>query len=168
MDRKVELAWAAGLFEGEGTVTPKRGKGSAHRYQAAIIMTDEDVLRRFASIVGIGRFYGPYQPTNPRALPIWRWMTTKHAEIQALFELIGPWLGERRTKAFVNALADIAAHPAVQWFGKLSAELHEEIRRRYACGGTTQDQLAAEFGIHQSMVSVIVRRPLKLSTNKLN
>lgn len=168
MDRKVELAWAAGLFEGEGTVAPKRGKGSLHRYQAAIIMTDEDVLKRFGTVIGIGKVYGPYQPVNPRALPVWRWTTTKVGEISALFELIGPWLGERRTKAFTHALADIAAHPAEQWFGKLSAELHDEIRRRYACGGTTQGQLAAEFGIHQSMVSAIVRHPLKLSNNKLN
>lgn len=163
MIRDVEIAWAAGIFEGEGTVTPKCGKGSQHRYQAAVIMTDEDVLRRFSDVVGLGRFYGPYQPTNPRALPIWRWMTTKNSEVATLFELIGPWLGKRRTRAFEHAIADFDAHPAQTWFGKLSHEKHADIRQRYAQGGVTQQQLATEFGVTQSHVSIIVRPNRKVT-----
>lgn len=33
-----------------------------------------------------------------------------------------------------------------------------EVRRRYAAGGVTQKQLAAAFGVHQTTISLIVRR----------
>lgn len=156
-DRLAEIAWAAGLFEGEGTIAPKRGKGNAHRYQAAIIMTDEDVVRRFGRTVEIGKVYGPYQPKNPKFRPIWRWTTTKHDEITELFRLIGDHLGERRRRTFEEALADVAAHPAVTLFHKLSATSHQQIRDRYARGDVTQSALAREFGVTQSMVSIITR-----------
>lgn len=155
---EAEVAWAAGLFEGEGTVTAKRGKGAGHRYQAAVIMTDEDVLRRFAEVIGLGKFYGPYQPANPNAKPIWRWMTTRNAEIERMSALLGPWLGARRMARFTEAIADINAHPAKRVFHKLSAESHQQIRSRYASGDVSQDELAREFGVTQSMVSVITRR----------
>jgi predicted XRE-type DNA-binding protein len=151
------LAWAAGLFEGEGTITPKHGKGMDHRYQAAVIMTDEDVVRRFGVAVKIGKVYGPYQPTNPRAKPIWRWTTTKNSEVEELYALIGERLGERRRTRFEAAIADVRAHPAQTYFHKLSAVLHEEIRQRYAACAISQSVLAAEYGVTQSQISHIVR-----------
>jgi hypothetical protein len=173
MTSEAEIAWAAGLFEGEGTIAAKRGKGMAHRYQAAVIMTDKDVLERFAATVGMGKFYGPYQPTNQKAKPIWRWMTTRNREIAELCELIGPWLGARRSARFEHAIADIRANPAKVVFHKLSSEIHSEIRLRYAAGGITQAALGAEFGIHQGMVSIICRRrdadqPLPIDVPLLN
>lgn len=43
-------------------------------------------------------------------------------------------------------------------FAKLTDEVIETIRERYAAGGVRQIDLAAEFGIGQSHVSRIVRR----------
>lgn len=160
MTSMADLAWAAGLFEGEGTVTRKRGKGTAHRWQAAVIMTDEDVLRKFSEVVGIGRFYGPYQPKNPAAKPIWRWTTTKKDEVEKLFGLIGAWLGERRRAKFELSIADSRGHLVTSaHFLKLSPALHVEIRSRYMAGGITQEHLGREYGVTQSAVSIIVRKP---------
>ena len=50
-----EIAWAAGLFEGEGSIYPS---GSGVRL--ALKMTDEEPIRRFAKIVKRGSVYGPY------------------------------------------------------------------------------------------------------------
>ena len=50
-----EVAWAAGLFEGEGTITHSGG-----RPRLALKMTDDWPVRRFAEIVG-GSVYGPYR-----------------------------------------------------------------------------------------------------------
>jgi hypothetical protein len=50
-----EIAWAAGLFEGEGSITHVYG-----RTQLRIHMTDFEVLERFLEIIGAGRIYGPY------------------------------------------------------------------------------------------------------------
>lgn len=52
---EAEIAWAAGLFEGEGTITTSGG-----RPRLALKMTDVEPVQRFAEIVGYGRLYGPY------------------------------------------------------------------------------------------------------------
>jgi hypothetical protein len=53
--RGEEIAWAAGLFEGEGCITEVD-----KRFVAALKNTDEWVVRRFHDIVERGRAYGPY------------------------------------------------------------------------------------------------------------
>ena len=42
----------------------------------------------------------------------------------------------------------------------------DEIRRRYAAGGTTQRQLAAAFGVHQTVIGNIVRGETWVPTGK--
>jgi len=51
-----EIAWAAGLFEGEGCITMTSGHAVLR-----LSNTDEWVVRRFAEIVGRGVVYGPYE-----------------------------------------------------------------------------------------------------------
>ncbi len=51
-----EIAWAAGLFEGEGCIT-KNGNSPALRLNS----TDEETVIRFQRIIGAGAVYGPYQ-----------------------------------------------------------------------------------------------------------
>ena len=41
---------------------------------------------------------------------------------------------------------------------KVTEEQADEIRRRYEAGGVYQRELGEEFGLHQTMVSLIVRR----------
>jgi len=54
-----ELAWAAGLFDGEGTIgVRKNGTTEAYRrIGASVGMTERFVVERFAKAVGIGKFY---------------------------------------------------------------------------------------------------------------
>jgi len=47
------LAWAAGIFEGEGSISRIR-RGQDFDLQIAINMTDRDVLARFDEIVARG------------------------------------------------------------------------------------------------------------------
>jgi hypothetical protein len=53
--REEEIAWAAGLFEGEGTITI-----SNERLVVRLVNTDEAIVRRLAEIVPFGTIYGPY------------------------------------------------------------------------------------------------------------
>ena len=51
MATEAEQAWAAGIFEGEGTIVifgPTKRQRSL-----SVSMTDEDVIRRFAAVVGV-------------------------------------------------------------------------------------------------------------------
>lgn len=81
-------AWAAGLFEGEGSVVPVKGG-----VRLQLKMTDEDVVRRFCAIVG-GTVYGPYSYDDIRK-PAWAW-TSDGADPQRIAEGFWPWLGVRR------------------------------------------------------------------------
>ena|ERR1035437_3069059 len=95
-----DLAWFAGLFEGEGTVTPHRGKCRAQAL--AIAMTDEDVLRHAHGIVRVGHIYGPY--LRERCKPIWQWKVGRSEDTVGLAMTIYPMLGNRRQKQIVRML----------------------------------------------------------------
>jgi hypothetical protein len=91
-----DLAWAAGLFEGEGCFTCDRSQGADGHVtvRASLAMTDEQVVRRFARVIGFGN-------VNERARrgelkTIWEWSTCGDRHIALLFELIGRWLSDRR------------------------------------------------------------------------
>jgi hypothetical protein len=75
----VDLAWAAGFFDGEGCFTAKSGWAHGHSYpqkypRAEIAQKDPEVLLRFKAIVNCGKVY-----TYP---PYWLWTTTAWAEAQ--------------------------------------------------------------------------------------
>jgi hypothetical protein len=83
-----EVAWAAGVFEGEGTITHSRG-----RLNIRLKMTDEEVVYSFASIVKFGEVYGPYQPSEEdghRRKPYWVWVACEYDALEVL-EMIWPW-----------------------------------------------------------------------------
>lgn len=100
-------AWAAGLFEGEGTVLLYKGWA-----KAALHMTDEDVVRSFHEVVGMGRVNGPFQGKGGRK-PSWRWNADSYTKVARLFEMFRPYLGERRTLKFEEVL-QMAAQPRRQ------------------------------------------------------
>jgi hypothetical protein len=91
-----EVAWAAGLFEGEGCIT-FMPRGEHADVQLALVMTDEDVVLRFEEVVDRGRVYGPYNPLSHglRRKSYWRWMATGDAAHDVL-DLLAPWLSPRR------------------------------------------------------------------------
>jgi hypothetical protein len=97
-----EIAWAAGIFEGEGCMSLADGAGRPHRWRLKVSMADEDVVRRLHDTVGIGRVNGPY---NSRRLkkdgtpvkPQWNWEAGPGFEkVQFVLVMFWPWLGARR------------------------------------------------------------------------
>ena len=98
MTRKEKIAWAAGLFEGEGCITSHAGatKLSPRYLRLALASTDEDVVRQFHEIVGLGSVGGPYGPYKGKTKkPHWQWHAATQKADQALTVLL-PYLGERR------------------------------------------------------------------------
>jgi hypothetical protein len=88
-----EIAWAVGLFEGEGSFVRRR-----HCLCISMQSTDEDVLHRFRSVVG-GKVYGPYfRKDRPSYKPFFQWKSTKHNEALKIAALMYPCLGQRRRK----------------------------------------------------------------------
>lgn len=54
-DVRDEYAWAAGFFEGEGSVLMSGGVLAVR-----LGNTDEEVLRHFHDVIAVGTVYGPY------------------------------------------------------------------------------------------------------------
>jgi hypothetical protein len=88
-----EIAWAAGLFEGEGCVTDVGG-----RFALLVTNTDEWVIRRFDEIMPMGRVYGPYRNSEAdghRRKPFWAWQAYEENGFDAM-QLLAPLLSPRR------------------------------------------------------------------------
>lgn len=91
--RPEQFAWAAGLFEGEGSVIHRPGLRGTNR-GLALGTTDLDVLTRFVAIVECGRIGAvPEKGVNR---PVWRWQVTRWREVEPLVLRLLPYMGERR------------------------------------------------------------------------
>jgi intein/homing endonuclease len=100
MDRE-DIAWFAGLFEGEGTIVLPSANNST---SMAIFMTDRDVLERIHEITGTGSVRGPYyDKRGSNRKPIYKWATNKHADVVRLLLAIYPLMGERRRSRIADA-----------------------------------------------------------------
>lgn len=98
------IAWAAGLFEGEGC-SSIYGGWKGRRYPALCLgSTDEDVLRRFARIVKGGNVTGPYR-YGKNVKPMWSWRAAARADVQRIGRLLRPYLGARRRARLREVLA---------------------------------------------------------------
>jgi hypothetical protein len=99
------LAWAAGLFEGEGCIAIKPGT-----VQLQLGMSDEDVVRRFWKVVGMGKVYGPYQDKRKATHKLmWTWSVSGSQMSQALLAAMWSFLGARRRGRAAEAIASCAA-----------------------------------------------------------
>ena len=100
--KSIEIAWAAGLFEGEGCIATDRNSR-----RLIIEMTDKDVMEDFVRIVGYGNLCGPHNTQKKDGIkrkPTYRWSVCKRTEVSRILQLFLPFLGKRRTKKAVNVL----------------------------------------------------------------
>jgi hypothetical protein len=96
MERREAIAWAAGLFEGEGCITSHRdSRGSHYLYlMLALTMTDEDTVTRFAAICGLPAPRMKVRGSGRK--DIWFTETGKYAEVIRIMTMLEPYLGLRR------------------------------------------------------------------------
>lgn len=97
----LDVAWAAGLFEGEGCITP-RGRTSG---ELILGTTDLDVVERFREVVGLG---GISTEPRPPYKTLFRWSVTNAADCTTVLNALLPFFGERRTEAAVGLLERLA------------------------------------------------------------
>jgi hypothetical protein len=96
------IAWAAGLFEGEGCITQDSRSGLP---RIELAMSDEDVVTRFISIVGYGNLkIKEFSVYKPHYKPQWRWAIQKASEVNRILTMFLPYLGQRRAYKALNAL----------------------------------------------------------------
>ena len=96
----VKMAWAVGLFEGEGSIT-----FSGKQAHLTMQITDKDVLQQFHKIVGKGNFRGPYNYNAKHGYKqVWAWACTKSSDVLELLTLWLPILGRRRKQVAKKAI----------------------------------------------------------------
>jgi len=94
------LAWLAGLIEGEGHLgCTSRGR---KRYRISLGMTDEDVVRKAHKIAGMGVVRGPLKPTGLGKKKSWMWDVSRRSHCLELLQTIRHWFGHRRLAKVVQ------------------------------------------------------------------
>lgn len=104
-----ELAWAAGFFDGEGSIGVIRRDGTLH---VQIGQNDPRPLDRFARAVGTGQVRGPYGPYLPGRKPQWKF-TAYGVEAAAVMDRLMPYLSGPKQEQYRRALDDKEALVAV-------------------------------------------------------
>jgi hypothetical protein len=87
-----EIAWAAGIIEGEGCLTRRKSKPGCA--SLSVGMTDEDVVRRLHAVFGAGSVRGPLSRGSGK--PFWVWHVAKRAHLLAILPVVYPYMGLRR------------------------------------------------------------------------
>jgi LAGLIDADG DNA endonuclease family protein len=110
MASETELAWAAGLFEGEGCFTVRRVQhGWRAQFEMTVTSTDLDVVQQFARIAGCG-YIKARRTFN--AKPHWKGQHTwacGGAAALVFAESLLPLLGKRRRARHAEILTLIEA-----------------------------------------------------------
>lgn len=118
---EAEIAWAAGLFEGEGCLhlaNSTRNRANAPRSpRAQLTMTDKDVVERFFAIVGVGKIVPASKTklTKPHYKPQWMWRAQSRSDFETAFFLLRPWLCNRRRRKGDEILRRLRATDFVQF-----------------------------------------------------
>ena len=107
------LDWAAGFFEGEGTVRINKGRiSSPWAFGLQVGNSDIEVLKKFQEAVfGFGTIYGPYRPYgNLTKKEYYVWSCNRRIEVQKIKDVLYPLLSKRRKKQIDDAIETICAH----------------------------------------------------------
>lgn len=118
----VDLAWVAGLLEGEGFFTiakphymdngKLRGRGQVG---IGCGMTDEDVILKLRAITGVGIIFQDRRSgRNPKHKQLHTWRLSKRADVEYLLPRLRPLMGRRRGERIDEMLAYLAKHPPIQ------------------------------------------------------
>ena len=101
--RYTDIVWAAGLFEGEGSICTKQQR--TNQRVIKIAMTDKDVMQRFVNVIGYGNLHGPHiWGTNK---PIWQWECCKKVEVLRILKMFLPHFGKRRSEKAIEAITHL-------------------------------------------------------------
>jgi hypothetical protein len=95
-----EIAWAAGFYEGEGSVSACGG----HKLILSVSQAGDEPLRKFKSAIGLGAISGPYMGKSRfQRQPIYRFQANGE-NVLACLQMMWPMLSKRRQEQALRAL----------------------------------------------------------------
>jgi hypothetical protein len=152
---QLELAWAAGFFDGEGSVYMRDSgnKNKAYLYATvAISQNDTEVLERFRAAVGLGSITGPVSYKD-KTLPMYQLRIGSYPEVVKVKELLWPFLSSKKKEQFDHVLSIV--HQTKK-YNKLTLEEVMAIRSEYKAGDVSMRYLAQRYSTTTSRISDIV------------
>jgi LAGLIDADG-like domain len=102
----LELAWAAGFFDGEGCISTSNKK----YLRISIPQADPRPLLRFQAAVGVGKIRGPLRPPSfkPSYKSLWRYHVYRASDIEFVLEQLWPYLSEPKKKQALRVFEAVA------------------------------------------------------------
>ena len=105
MDSSNELAYLAGVFDGEGSFGIwSRGKERSPGFRASIEMTDEDVIMKFLVYFKVGTIMYIKQREEHHK-PTYRWKVDSDSAVNVIRKML-PYLSKRRQAKFHEAVGN--------------------------------------------------------------
>lgn len=102
MFKETDIAWLAGLMEGEGSFFPEKKSGRTKRIATMVVtMSDPDVIQRVADMMDT-KMNGPMW-SNKSTIPLYR-ARVRGTKALALMQLILPYMGERRSAKILELM----------------------------------------------------------------
>jgi hypothetical protein len=98
-----QIAWAAGLFEGEGCWNAYKRTSGKIQVQARLGMTDKDIVERFAAIIGCGAIHEG-RPGTGGHKRVYTWCVYEAEKVREIIALLLPQMGERRRAQAMTVL----------------------------------------------------------------
>jgi hypothetical protein len=123
--KETDIAWAAGLFEGEGCISREGGSRGGRRWRLIIQMNDRDVVDRYREIVEQIAQHQSVAKTyivNPRKYyrdgfdrqVSYCYKVARRASLLAILTAFLPYLGQRRSAKVREALEELLKDQAAQ------------------------------------------------------
>lgn len=147
-----DIAWAAGLFEGEGCIHNR----ASHSIAVSINMTDKDVLEKLSGIYG-GKITD-LKVRQEHWKPSWIWYLYG-ANAKDFLNDIMPYLGERR-KARANEA--IARFSFMQEKREEKMALRQRILDMWETGLYTEKKIGELTGTNRSYVNAVRMGKMKV------
>lgn len=105
----IELAWAAGFMDGEGTFGWQRQLGRKPIPYVQATQVDRRPLDRLHLVLGIGKVYGPYVPKRANEQPYFYFRATGVERTLSIAELLRPWLSPPKREQADQIVAEVLA-----------------------------------------------------------
>lgn len=113
-----DIAWLAGLFEGEGSMSIAKNGGT----RLTIRMCDRDVIDRVNEMFPCTRIQvvvpKPARAYSNQPMTQYAWRVSDPAKVRELLELLLPWFGERRAAKAAEVLAHLDSRPGTGGFNR--------------------------------------------------
>ena len=107
-----DIAWLAGILEGEGSFHSYMHQKRWLTARISINMTDRDVIARIAKIIKCTSFRGPYKnDSHLGKKPLWALAVSGRRAIKWM-ERLYPHMGQRRRSQISKVLKDYALYVA--------------------------------------------------------